>query len=85
MKNKIRIKVEIVAILESELDIPDMVDEFSGNCLYELPSTKEVKVTDKEWRNTEVLERLTSRHVCGLMGFNPMLGDICPGCEDRGT
>lgn len=20
-------------------------------------------------------------HVCGLTGYNPMLGDICPGCE----
>jgi hypothetical protein len=24
-----------------------------------------------------------SNHVCGLMGFNPMLGDSCPACEER--
>lgn len=22
-------------------------------------------------------------HTCGLMGFNPMLGDTCPACESK--
>ena len=22
-------------------------------------------------------------HCCGASGFNPMLGDICPACEER--
>ena len=26
--------------------------------------------------------RNVTRHVCGAMGFNPMLGDTCPKCEE---
>ena len=22
-------------------------------------------------------------HMCGMQGYNPMLGDTCPACEER--
>lgn len=25
---------------------------------------------------------VVSEHVCGLQGFNPMLGDNCPACDE---
>ncbi len=26
---------------------------------------------------------LSQSHMCGLQGFNPMLGDDCPACDER--
>ena len=29
------------------------------------------------------LEKITARHVCQLMGYNPMIDPECDGCEER--
>lgn len=32
------------------------------------------------WAGTYLFTK--TRHVCGLMGYNPMLGDECDGCNE---
>lgn len=48
---------------------------------YRLLETKVVR----EYRELILIEKLrhTKQHVCGLAGYNPMLGDICPACVER--
>jgi len=33
---------------------------------------------------SEAADPRSSKHMCGLQGFNPMLGDTCPACEGIG-
>ena len=44
---------------------------------------KEVMCFNPEDVNKLLEEERKTTHVCGLMGFNPMLGDYCEACYQR--
>ena len=46
-----------------------------------LHGTKTERLSSEEL-NISNLPKISVLHLCGLQGFNPMLGDTCPRCDE---
>jgi len=51
--NEYTFKVTISVKVKTDLPMEAAIDEFGGDCEYELPSTDNVKVVSTEWLDTE--------------------------------
>lgn len=55
---KIAVKITIYAELESDLDNIDyIIEDFENESNYNFSDTPDVRITDMEWRETELIER----------------------------